>query len=134
MSEQNADYLFWFCVIIIMTPLFAYGAAKRKGRRALLWAFFVLLFNPLIILLELLPNLNVNQSSLTLCQTCQKQISIASSSCPNCGHPNRYKNNYQLTFLDYLSIIGEICICLAQILLFIIIFMFLIEYFTAHRL
>lgn len=102
-----------FLILYLVTPFFAYSAAKRKGRSYNLWALLTILFSPLILILECLPNINYNQTYLVHCETCDREIAFAARSCPQCGQP-RKTMAYVPTYFDHLSKIGERIICFLQ--------------------
>ncbi len=111
--NENHTILYFLLILYLATPIFSFFASRRKGRNYYLWTLLTILFNPLILILECLPNINFNQICIVPCRACKKEISYAASSCPQCGQPQK-NNAYQLTSFDIFSIIGETVICVFQ--------------------
>lgn len=121
---QNNNYTVYLVFIplflSLITAICSYIVAKRKGRNAPLWSLCTFAFNPLIILLEFLPNRNCNNYTMVTCPTCGNRHANAAKCCPHCGQPNQRKDYYLLTPFDRMTIIGEFFVCSLQgIILFI---------------
>ncbi|CAI3941672.1 unnamed protein product [Commensalibacter communis] len=116
------SWLFMPLVWAFITAIFAYQAAKRKGRNAPLWGFLSFFCNPLIIVVEYLTNINSNNDHMATCPICSERLSVAAMSCPHCGHPHDRKDRYNLTALDTISILFEIPICIINGLVLLILF------------
>ncbi|MDI2113083.1 hypothetical protein [Commensalibacter nepenthis] len=127
-NSHNAVYLLLIPIILsLITAITSYIAAKRKGRNAPLWSLFTFAFNPLLIILEFLPNRNCNNYKMVTCPACSERHANAARYCPHCGQPNQRTDYYLLTPFDRMTIIGEFFVCLIQSI--ILFFAFCITYY-----
>lgn len=116
--NNSHTLIFCFVILYLITPIFAFFASRRKGRNYYLWTLLTLIINPVILILECLPNINFNQVCIVPCRACKQEISYAASACPHCGQPQRNRA-YELTSFDRFSILCETVICFFQSIIFI---------------
>lgn len=113
---QSYKMIYILLLLYLITPFFAYSAAKRKGRNPELWVLLTLLFSPAFLILECLSNINFNQIYLVHCEACEEKIAFAARFCPRCGQPRKAKAYYSTNF-DHFSIICESVICTLQFII-----------------
>lgn len=83
----NSDLNLIVAIIVAFFSATATACAVNRKGRSKLWVFFTILFSPLFLIVELLPNRNKQKAPVLIsCPLCHKEISSEVKKCPYCGH------------------------------------------------
>lgn len=83
----NSDLNLIVAIIVAFFSATATACAVNRKGRSKLWFFFTILFSPLFLIVELLPNKNKQKAPILIsCPLCHKEISSEVRKCPYCGH------------------------------------------------
>lgn len=83
----NSDLNLIVAIIVAFFSATATACAVNRKGRSKAWIFFTILFSPLFLIVELLPNRNKQKAPVLIsCPLCHKEISSEVKKCPYCGH------------------------------------------------